>query len=260
VSTRTACAPSRTRIASPWPTSSTSITAPRPAGGPIAKAARPTAPITKPTNARRRVGFGHAAHTLAPTATHTLAPAHADHPNATAALGHDASHPAAAAENAPTAPAASSTTSPSGAHTAAAANPASPITSAADTAGPAIRLATGDTSESIPNVPTIRGSVLIVAASVRATGAARNRNQRGSAAASHASPKRAKRTRPATAATERANPKSNALVGEAANTTPAATASVDPPSARRPLNHAPEAATAITHARTAEGCTPEKTT
>jgi hypothetical protein len=104
------------------------------------------------------------------------------------------------------------------------------------------------------------GSVATVAASVSETGSATPRKARGSEGSIHAVPSRASNTSPATAATDRRNPRSNALMGDTARTTAAATASVDPPSARRPPIHAAAAAIAMTHARTAEGCTPEKTT
>jgi hypothetical protein len=104
------------------------------------------------------------------------------------------------------------------------------------------------------------GSVATVAASVSEIGSASARKGPGKAGSSHAVPSRAKSTRPATAATDRRNPRSNALAGETASTTAAATASVDPPSVRLPPIHAAAAASAITHARTADGCTPENTT
>ena len=104
------------------------------------------------------------------------------------------------------------------------------------------------------------GTVLTVAASVMETGSARRDSGRGRALSIHAVPSRASSTSPATAATDSRNPRSNALPGETARTTAAATASVDPPSVRRPPIHAADAATAMTHARMAEGCTPVKTT
>jgi hypothetical protein len=240
--------------------SSTSIRAPEPTGGPTASANIPAASPASKSRARTVVGRGHSAHTTAAAPPHASAPAHAGSASATAALGHDANHPAAAAEKPPTAPAVSSTTLPSGPHSAAAASPARPITSAAETAGPTTRLATGETSDNVPNVPTISGTVLTVAASVRATGATIDVNHFGRAAASHSSASRAKNTIPATAATDSWKPRSNALAGSSSNVAAAATLSADPPSVRRPLNQAAETASAITHARTADGWTPESTT
>ena len=104
------------------------------------------------------------------------------------------------------------------------------------------------------------GSVATVAASVSDTGSARPQKWRGSAGSIHAVTSRANKTSPATAATESRNPRSKALMGDTTKTTAAATASVEPPSVRRPPTHAAAAAIAMTHARTADGCTPEKTT
>jgi hypothetical protein len=104
------------------------------------------------------------------------------------------------------------------------------------------------------------GSVETVAASVSETGSATPRRMRGSAGSIHAVPSCASSTSPATAATDSRNPRSNELAGETARTAAAATANVDPPSVRRPPTHAAAAAIAITHARTADGCTPENTT
>jgi hypothetical protein len=121
-------------------------------------------------------------------------------------------------------------------------------------------LATGETSDNVPNVPTISGTVLTVAASVSATGATIDVSHLGRAAASHSSASRVKNTIPATAATESWKPRSNALAGSSSRVAAAATLRADPPSVRRPLNHAAETASAITHARTADGWTPESTT
>ena len=104
------------------------------------------------------------------------------------------------------------------------------------------------------------GSVETVAASVSETGSASPRKPRGSAGSIQVVPSLASRTRPATAATESRNPRSNALTGDSTSTTAAATASAEPPSVLRPLIQAVAAAIAITQARTADGCTPEKTT
>lgn len=256
----TALPASRTRIASPWPTSSATICTPEPTGGPTASASIPAASTASRSRARTVVGRGHVAQTTAAAPPHASAPTHAGSASATAALGHDASHPAAAVENPPTAPAASSTTLPSGPHSAAAANPAKPITSAAEMAGPTMRLATGETSDSVPNVPTISGTVHTVATSVKAVGATIDVSHFGRAAAIHSSASRVKNTIPATAATDSWKPRSNALAGSSSRAAAAATLSADPPSVRRPLNHAAETASAITHARTADGWTPESTT
>lgn len=104
------------------------------------------------------------------------------------------------------------------------------------------------------------GSVATVAASVSETGSATPRRIRGNAGSIHVVPRRASKNSPATAATDKRNPRSNALTGETAKTTAAATANVDPPSVRRPPTHAAAAAIAITHARKADGWTPENTT
>jgi len=149
---------------------------------------------------------------------------------------------------------------PSGAHTALSASPAIPHTRAAEINGPATTFASGDTSDSIPNVLTVSGMVAAVAVRVSATADTTLRNRPAVAPLSQASANRVNTTSPATAATESWKPRSNAAAGEASSTPRAATHSVDPPSTRRPASDAKDAATAITHARTAEGCTPEKTT
>jgi hypothetical protein len=260
VSTNTALVPSRTMIASPWPTSSTSISAPAFTDGPTAIAQTPPARASAIMRARSLVGCGHPTQTAAPAATQTTTVAHLGKDNATAALGQDAIQAAASAQNAPAAPAASSTTSPSSCDGAETASPVRPRTSAAEMAGPATRLATGETSESVPNVPTIRGNVLAVATSVSAVGAASTPSHPGSAAEIHSSVIRAKSTIPATADTESSKPRSNALHGSNKRTPAAASASALAPSVRLPANHAAETASAITHARTADGWTPESTT
>lgn len=181
-------------------------------------------------------------------------------PMATAALGQDANQAAAEAANPVKAPAPCSTAAPIGAHRALAASPANPATSAADTTGPTTRFATGDTSETIPNVPTMIGSVVIVAQSVSAKGAQSQRSHTGTATTSHASASRANKTSPATADTDRPKPRSKALSGDATSTAVAASTRDVPPSTRRPENHAAATATVIAHARTADGWTPESTT
>ena len=260
VSTRMACGPSRTRIASPCPTSRTSTSGPPGTGGPMARRPIPSASAVMSSRERCRIAAGHATHTHATSVKHTSEPRAAEKPSGTAACGHDASHPAKAAAIAPAAPAPRSRNVPKPRIIAPAASPTSPTKSDTDTSGPATRLARGATSESMPNVDTVSGTVATVAESVSATGEASHSSGFGRPAASHASLSRPKRTRPATAVTESWNPRSKALTGESANTQHAATASDAPPSVRRPPTHATAAAMAMTHARTADACTPENTT
>ncbi len=252
--------PSRTRIASPCSTSSISIVGPVLTLGPMPSSSVPTTRAPTSPSDRTRVGLGHAAHTHAIAPSASTKPSVAENPSGIAACGHDASHPAADTAMAPVAPAKPSTTAPSAGHTAEAASPASPARSTSETSGPHRMLAAGETSDSIWNVGTMIGSVATVAASVSEIGSASPRIGRGSAGSIHAVPSRASKTRPATAATDSRKPKSNELAGDTASTTAAAIASVEPPSARRPPIHAAAAAIAITHARTADGCTPENTT
>lgn len=72
VSTSRACGPSRTRIASPWPTSSTTSETPAGAGGPKATTTESAVTRTAKPRAARFRGRGHTAHT--PTTATISAP------------------------------------------------------------------------------------------------------------------------------------------------------------------------------------------
>lgn len=160
----------------------------------------------------------------------------------------------------PSAPATISSTVPAPAQSSESINPMSPTTSTPDTSGPASRLATGEIIDHAPNVDTLRGSVAACAVRVSARGGANSPHHRGNAAPTHTAANLANTTSPTTDATESWKPRSKATGGDAANETSAATQTAARLSARRPESTAPEPATAIAHARTAEGWTPVATT
>ncbi len=178
----------------------------------------------------------------------------------TAAYGQPAIQCATFTDHAAGMAAARNTKAPTGGSSAQSASPASPATRAAETSGPATTFAAGDTSDAMPNTGAVIGTVAAVAVTVSATDDASQRTLPAVAASSHASDSRAKRTSPATAATESRNPRSNALVGEDTSRAAVATASAEAPPALRPDVHAHATATDMTHARTADGCTPDNTT
>ena len=260
VSTSIAWVPSRSRIASPCVTSSTSSVGPEMGRGPMASSSVATTITAIKPRELPRDGVGQTAHTRPRAPIATAEPISAGNASGTDAWGHEASHDATETAHAPMAPAKSRTAVPIPGAIAETERPSRPARSTTETSGPTARFAIGETSDTIWKTGTVIGSVLTVAARVRETGSARPFSMRGTAGSIHAVPRRASRTSPATAATDRRNPRSNALAGDSATTTVTATASVDPPSVRRPETHAAEAAIAMTHARTADGWTPENAT
>lgn len=252
VSIKVVRGPSRTKIASPCPTSIMTMRCPEGAGGPTASASVTVTQHATPPTAHDRRGCGQMAH----TAPHAISSAReaqtASRPNGTDADGTRARCDATSHVSAPAAPATPRTMRPiTGTHRPSA-TPESPTTSARDTRGPASRFATGAINDTAPKVEAISGNVVVCATSVIDTGAASPRTAWGNAAATHASPSPPNSTSPATAATESCSPRSNAEGGQVTSETPTAAAKAAPESVLRPEMIAPVAAHAMSHARTAE--------
>gem|GEM_PF-6923801 len=211
MSTRTAEAWSRTRMASPWPTSSTTNEGFAPDPGAIA--ARKSSPAAMPATTlacHRDRGRGHHAHMppAAPSATPPTAAACVSKP--TAAPGSDASRDASAAIQASGTAAAPSTDAPTLGTRRPTTAPPKPATRPSVTRGTATTFAIGETSDSSPNAGSATGSVAACATSVSATGPAIILHLRPSADSAQRVASAANMTSPATAQTDSRYPRSKA--------------------------------------------------
>lgn len=244
---------------SPCPTSSTTISLPRGAGGPTRTAAHNTVAAMPIHLSPLSRGCGHRHHSHTAAATQST-PADVAAPNAIAAPGTEAIRPPIQPARSPTAaPAVIGRTATFGAKGSSATVP-SPASRTTLMSGATSTLDTGAISDTVPNTAAEIGIVAAWAVSVRATGPARPRSAVGVADTVHDSTRRLKSTNPATAATESMNPISNATGGWCDSATTTAAARAASLSALRPPVTAPAATAAISHARKADGCTPVATT
>jgi len=251
-STSIALPASRTRIASPWPTSRTTIEAALAGAGPAPSASDPA---TTPANTRaatvRDDGSGHHAHTTAAQqATATAIPPPA--PSATAAPGSRASPAASHAVASSTAAAPRMPSAPRAGTTEPATAPPSPSQSARVTSGEASALATGASTESIPNVEALTVTVAACATPVSASAVVTGRQRAPNAASVQAEASPPNRSSPPTASADSWNPTSKTVHGSKANTAMTATASDATPSALRPASCANPPTTSIKSDRRAE--------
>lgn len=123
-------------------------------------------------------------------------------PSGTAACGQVASQLATSEHRAPAAPAALRTVTATPDDSGSIASPTSPRRSATDTNGPARMFASGEMSDTIPNVAIVSGTVAAWATNVMATGSETKRAGPGSARRAQRSASLANSSRPATAATD----------------------------------------------------------
>ena len=138
---------------------------------------------------------------------------------------------------------------------------ASPTTSRALTRGPTATLASGERIARVPNAGRTTGSVNAWATQVMASGSTTQSGSRAGARARtqpHARPENA--VRPKTESTDSEKPMSAAHVGSTRTMANAAIPTPDSAWARRPATVAPRESAAITHDRTADGCSPVNTT
>ncbi len=159
VSTRTADLPSRNRIASPCPTSSTVIVGSLATSGPRATSTTTRRDATAATRGRHDLGWGQALHRSGSERAHTIVSTSTHRSAKTAADGSAARCVAMSTESAHAAPAARSNKVPSHPHADATMSPRTPTTRASAMSGPARMLASGETSDTTPNVRATRGNV-----------------------------------------------------------------------------------------------------
>ncbi len=253
----TACEPSLTRIASPWPTSRTTSAGPPKCG--IPDAANTSARMASDTITRAcrlERGNGHHAHIRAPASRAPAPSIVALASTPTAAPGSIANWRDRAETPTSGQAATFSTAPPTLSDTSPARPPTSPTASATVTSGTATTFASGETSDTTWNRGIATGSVAPCATSVSATGAANKRPLPPSAHSVHRVAREANSSSPATAETERRNPMSNAMYGLNTSIPAAAAESAATPSRRRPLKHARPAIEPMVSARTEDGCTP----
>lgn len=234
VSTSNACAPSRTSIESPWPTSMTVMDALEPLGIPHATGRSASKAATQHARATTTRGCGHQIHsaTAAPTASRQ-----ATHPASdigTAAPGIPASAEAKSLSIDANAPPQHNTTCPAAGQSAATARPARPTENSAVTNGMATRLESGAISETIPKAVAVSGRVARTAHTVTANAGASGPSRLPNAARSHSPASAPNTTIPARPRVESWNPRSKRAGGDAQRNTPATTASPASPLARRP--------------------------
>lgn len=249
VSTRRVLGPSRTTMASPWPTSRTMTSLP-PVSPMLAKA-RATESTTPPNAAGLRLlGNGHAhqiAHRSAtvPPTTRTFrcigTTAHGRRATACATPATPWARRPARASTGPPSPTLSKT------------RPTRPAASATEVNGTATGLLTTPSTGNWPKSAAVSGSVDTWAVRHTATGATSAPAQRGVIARTHSSARRPKRTIPRTAETESMRPAENAAVASKQSMRATQQESAATESLRRPPNMASIPAATSPRARTAEG-------
>lgn len=243
---------SRTRIASPCPTSSATISHRCAGAGPSASTMLETSTTARTRLAAPAVaGTGHAIHAAAAPASGSATSSHPPS-TATAAPGRRAIACAICAARPMTAAPARTATSPAALHTLPTTDPVSPSQSPAATSGDAYALARGAISETMPNAAATTGAVASWATSVSAS----------MPATAEAGPRRPwvnqfaasppKTSSAPTASTDSWSPMSKTDHGSSAITTVTAAASEAVASPRRLPSVASPPTTSITRDRSAE--------
>lgn len=250
VSTSMAVSPSRTKIESPCPTSSTTISLPGRSGGPSTTKSRLSAAKAAAIRTRhRRLGCGHRTHATAmPTAHATLA--HTGKASTgKAAPGSDAIAVATRTTSEVATHAPASNPSPAAGHSGASSPPDTPAASAAWTSGTTATSVTAPAVEIIPNIPAAMGSVpscrLIRLPSPSPT----RHSPSGSAADSHLPISGPNTTTLATAITPSCSPTSNTARGSMPTRTTVTAARPAIASRLRPSRCASHPATTSSSAR-----------
>ncbi len=135
--------------------------------------------------------------------------------------------------------------------------PASPTAMQRVTRGTATRFVTGPTKGTVLNAGTVSGMVTTCATTLAARAGASFDKGRGRDVRAHAVASVPRRTRPTTALTDKAKPKSNAAAGLIANIPMQAIGIAESGSPRLPETMAPPAAANITNARNVDARQPD---